>query len=1278
MTNLLPGQTLTNGASNYIFGWNLTNFSTKIVTNSSMQALMKSSGVTNVRCAIPSGSSNAFIDQVANMASACGSALLVILSHSDLTWNKNLVTYLGSRCRMYEFGNEPDINSISSSQYLSLWNQHIPALRAINPNAAFIGPVLGVYANVQSYLVPWLQGCKTSGVLPDAISYHIYPCSGGQNSTTCATLSSHIGNTVPTMNSTVTGILGHTLPMCITEWNIDANNPRQSYTQQASFTQPWETSALDAMVSNGLAMSNLFFSDDMVSSSTGQINIMYQPMADSVKKYLGSGAGSGGTGSISASPTTLSFSATAGGSNPANQTVTLTNNGSASVSYTASTAYTSLGFSPGSGTIAAGGNTTSTISVNTAGLAAGTYQGTVVYTAGGVTATVTVELTLSSGSGTALTGYLAAAASTTLSTANQLYTVANSGTPTNTWTYSLIGTATGYGEVTSQGASSAWAASGSIGTPTGKGFLYESTNLEGQTIAAGNWSALVRLNGAQNGDAASQAGTLTADIIVRAYKRSSGGTYTSIVSMTLAAQTIPAAYTTFTLPATSASSVAFSTGDKLYVDIWLNVTANSNGSAVQDVRLNRESTDTSGHTGDGAAAAIATPGYSATGGGGGSGITSTASSLSFSGQLNGSVASQTTTLTNTTGSTASWTSNISYSSGSGWLSISPTSGSLTASGTQVVTVSPSLTGLGAGTYSASVTFSQGASSVVVTVSLGVTVSNFITRSNSALKSGASTFHGSGPNIYWLGLLDVDEAGALNNNYPSTTEIDDALETAVEMGALVVRSLTLGSSVGNSLSVWPALNAPNSQAFNSIDYAIYKAGQLGLKLIIPLVDGNNSYSGGPATFEAFRSASSGAFFTNSQIISDFEAYISTILNRINQYNQIAYKNDPTILAWETGNKLSSPGATWTTTIANYIKGIDANHLVMDGTVPFASGNLSIASVDLYTNEFFPPNATTVASDAASVSTANKAYFVTGWDWTNLNGGSTTAAFISAIEGASTISGDCFYNLQPHDDLYGFILSSTGYSLYYPGNSGGLQTLSQTLRTHGWTMQGVSVPAAGACEAPTLTSIFASGGGMQIEWQGVPGGTLYGLESASSSGGPYTVVSNSITDYALPYTDSGGTASTWYRVRAFNYSNVAGPYSAPAFSGATAPSGGPTAVVTAIGFNLLRDALSREITYVALGTSNTPAQGTDTQLGNEVFRKAVTSYTNNQTGEVLISMYLSPGDADGVNIQEIGFIGGATASATRGSGVLFARGPYSHNPKSGTESLIFQLDANFIQR
>jgi hypothetical protein len=506
----LPGQVFINGVSNYIFGSHIgTDYAANTIRNTpAIQAKAKEAGITLLRCSIPQGSTDAYIDQTASACAACGADMLVILTkNGDKPWNQHLVSYLGNRCKLYEFGNEPDLGGVSWQTYLSRWNQEIPGLRQINPNAAFIGPALGVFGNRESYLKPWLQGCLSSGVLPDGISFHIYPCTGQGSSSVCSTKSGNFKNDAATMNALVTGVLGHTLPLCLTEWNIDANNPPQSYTQDSAYVDAWYQQAIDAMVQGGYAICNQFSFASY--SANGKLDLV-----NTQSPY-----------NIRAGYTTLKTKITQ-------------------------------------------------------------YLGTAVGGGGGDPGQVTNPMTFT----------FSNAAATTVATSNALYT--KTGGAVNTWKYSRVGTAVNWGEVTSQGTTSAWAASGSIGSQTGKGFLFDSTFMEGKQISAGAISANVRLNCSRNGDDNDQAGTITADIVCRLSKRASGGTYTTILTMTKSAQTIPSGFTTFALSGTLGSAATFATGDKLYIDVWVKVLTNSNGWSDLDLRLNRLSTDTTGLAGD--------------------------------------------------------------------------------------------------------------------------------------------------------------------------------------------------------------------------------------------------------------------------------------------------------------------------------------------------------------------------------------------------------------------------------------------------------------------------------------------------------------------------------------------------------------------------------------------------------------------------------------------------------------------------------------------------------
>jgi hypothetical protein len=94
---------------------------------------------------------------------------------------------------------------------------------------------------------------------------------------------------------------------------------------------------------------------------------------------------------ISLNPSGLTYAATQGAANPANQTVSLTNTGG-TLNWTVSDSASWLSVSPASGS----SSSTLTTAVNTSGLAAGTYNGTITVSATGSSSkTVAVTLTVS-------------------------------------------------------------------------------------------------------------------------------------------------------------------------------------------------------------------------------------------------------------------------------------------------------------------------------------------------------------------------------------------------------------------------------------------------------------------------------------------------------------------------------------------------------------------------------------------------------------------------------------------------------------------------------------------------------------------------------------------------------------------------------------------------------------------------------------------------------------------------------------------------------------------
>lgn len=100
----------------------------------------------------------------------------------------------------------------------------------------------------------------------------------------------------------------------------------------------------------------------------------------------------------------------------------------------------------------------------------------------------------------------------------------------------------------------------------------------------------------------------------------------------------------------------------------------------------------------------------------------------------------------------------------------------------------------------------------------------------------------GANIYWLGLDEnvIPPPGEpyyapTNASYPTKGRITEAMRTLQTMGGRTVRSQSLGVSVGNPLSLMPALGEWNEEAFETIDWAMFQAREHGIRVQVPLVD-----------------------------------------------------------------------------------------------------------------------------------------------------------------------------------------------------------------------------------------------------------------------------------------------------------------------------------------------------------------------------------------------------------------------------------------------------------
>jgi mannan endo-1,4-beta-mannosidase len=169
-------------------------------------------------------------------------------------------------------------------------------------------------------------------------------------------------------------------------------------------------------------------------------------------------------------------------------------------------------------------------------------------------------------------------------------------------------------------------------------------------------------------------------------------------------------------------------------------------------------------------------------------------------------------------------------------------------------------------------------------------------------------------------------------------IDDVLNNAAAMGLRVMRTWAFCDGQwhdGHSLQ--PSPRNYHEETFQNLDYAIYRAGKLGIRLIFALVNNWDDFGGMNAYVRWSPSAKThDDFYSDPETKALFRDYITYILNRTNTYTGVRYKDDPTILIWELANEPRIERGrvhelySWIHEMAAHIKSIDSNHMVSTGS------------------------------------------------------------------------------------------------------------------------------------------------------------------------------------------------------------------------------------------------------------------------------------------------------------------------------------------------------------
>jgi hypothetical protein len=436
---------------------------------------------------------------------------------------------------------------------------------------------------------------------------------------------------------------------------------------------------------------------------------------------------------------------------------------------------------------------------------------------------------------------------------------------------------------------------------------------------------------------------------------------------------------------------------------------------------------------------------------------------------------------------------------------------------------------------------------------------FLTRRGDKLFDGDREFRFISFNI--PNLMVIEDAYEFTRpnpwRWPNDYEIEDALESVRQMGGQVVRTYVLsvyreGSDMGECVHV----RRPgefNEEGFRALDKVIEVARRKGIRVIIPFVD-QAKWWGGIGEYAAFRGKPADAFWNDPQIKGDFKATVRYLIERKNSFTGVAYRDEPAVFGWETGNEIL-PTPAWTREMAAYIKQLDRNHLVLDGKslrgLPLES--LDDPNIDVLTTHHYPFGevhdfAKPIRAAHAAVK-GKKPYFIGEFGFVELP--RIADAIQSAIDDGT--SGALLWSLRMHRREGGFYWHmevGTGRNIYkafhWPGFASGdrydERAVMKLVRDKAYEIRGIKPPALERPAPPRLLPIEKVSA---ISWQGSAGAQSYDVWRASAAAGPWKKIATDVSDADVQYRPLFNDGSAipgqqyWYRIVARNVAGDSEP-------------------------------------------------------------------------------------------------------------------------------------------
>lgn len=260
----------------------------------------------------------------------------------------------------------------------------------------------------------------------------------------------------------------------------------------------------------------------------------------------------------------------------------------------------------------------------------------------------------------------------------------------------------------------------------------------------------------------------------------------------------------------------------------------------------------------------------------------------------------------------------------------------------------------------------------------------------------------------------------SNNYYLTFKdramVDDVFTQAKAMGLKVLRTWAFvdrgsiddsvpstdrneyepyGTKQGVYFQYWDT--ATKSVAYNEgsakddglgrLDYVLAKAKENDIKMVLVLTNNWKEFGGMDQYLKWFDLHYHHEFYTDARPRQAYKNYAAHLINRVNTITKVAYKDDPSIFAWELANEprcrnfgqydriqdcKADTITSWVKEMSSHIKSLDPNHMVSVGDEGFFNrpgqsaeqyngkdgadheAFLGLASIDFGTFHLYPDN------------------------------------------------------------------------------------------------------------------------------------------------------------------------------------------------------------------------------------------------------------------------------------------------------------------------------------